>query len=137
MELFLVKGLDNRFTVAYETDYEKLKKIKAGKMVKCVITQPRNLKLHRKFFSLISLVFANQEHYSNIEHLRHDLIIAAGFYDERVSFHGEVVIEPKSISFANMSEDEFQELYSKVVDAIVQYFHFDKQDILDNVAQFY
>lgn len=137
MEIFLVKGLDNKLSVAYETDYDKLKKIKPNKMVLCKITQPRNLGLHKKFFALIRMVFQNQEHYKNMEHLRKDLIISAGFYEERVTIYGEIIQEAKSISFGSMKEDEFQELYNRVLDEVVTHFHFDKEDIIKNVEQYF
>ena len=69
--------------------------------------------------------------------MRKDLIIEAGFYDEWVDFQGVIQREAKSISFASMTEDDFGDLYSKVIDVIVQYFNFDKQDIIDNVEQYY
>ena len=53
MEIHLVRtslGLQ-----AYgDEDYEMLRKIKIGSVVKAKIVQPRNVKFHRKFFSLIN-----------------------------------------------------------------------------------
>ena len=135
MELYLVKGFDNKFTVAYDSDYERLKRIKAGKMVLCKITQPRNIEFHKKFFALIKMVYQNQEHYNNMEKLRKDLIISAGFFDEHITIWGETIQTAKSISFGSMNEETFQELYNRVLDEIIKHFHFDKQDILDNVEQ--
>ena len=62
MELTLIKQFDNSFKLAYDSDFEKAKKIKPLKEVKCKITQPRNIKFHRKFFALINLVYDNQEY---------------------------------------------------------------------------
>ncbi len=135
MELYLVKQLDNSFKVAYDSDYEKLKKIKALKMVKCEITQPRNIGYHRKFFALINMVYQNQERYNNLDNLRKDLIIEAGFYNEHIDLQGVVQQDAKSISFSKMKEDEFDELFNRVLDQIVNHFHFDKQAILDNIEQ--
>ena len=83
------------------------------------------------------MVYTNQDHYKNMDHLRRDLIISAGFYEERYSFDGEQIREAKSISFGSMDEDEFQELYNRVLDEIVTHFHFDKDDILQNVEQYF
>ncbi|WP_435416296.1 DUF1367 family protein [Polaribacter aestuariivivens] len=137
MKVFIVKQLNNSFKVAYNSDYDKIKKIKVDEIYQCEIKQPRNLKFHRKFFSLINMLFENQERYSNVERLRKDLIIEAGFYDEWVDLQGEIKQEAKSISFASMTEEDFGNLYSKVIDVIVQYFNFNKQDIIDNVEQYY
>ncbi len=135
MKITIVKQLNNTFKVAYDSDYDKLKKIPVGKEYEVDIKNRRNYKFHKKFFALVNLVYQNQEHYNNLEHLRSDLIKASGFYEERSTFDGEIVTEAKSISFAKMDEIEFSELYNRVIDTIVKYFNFDKQDIIDNVNQ--
>lgn len=137
MKVFLVKQLNNTLKVAYNSDYDKIKKLKPEEIYQCEIKQPRNLKFHRKFFSLINMLFENQERYNNPERLRKDLIIEAGYYDEWVDLNGEVRQEAKSISFASMTEEDFGNLYSSVIDVIVQHFNFNKQDIIDNVEQYY
>ena len=135
MELTLIKQFDNSFKLAYDSDLEKAKKIKPLKEVKCKITQPRNIKFHRKFFALINLVYDNQEHYNNIEHLRRDLTVASGYYTKRITIHGEEITEPKSISFSKMSELEFSELYSAMLDSIEKYFNFDKESVKEQIEQ--
>ena len=135
MELILIKQYDNTFKLANDSDYEKAKKLKPNQELKCKITRPRNLKFHKKFFALIDLVYMNQDHYNNKEHLRKDLTIASGYYEQHTTFNGQTRTEAKSISFAKMSEDEFSELYNRFIDAIVKYFHFEKQSINDEIEQ--
>ena len=135
MELYLVKQLDNSFKVAHDSDYDKLKKLKVGKLLKCKVTQPRNVNHHRKFFSLLNLVYQNQEHYNNIDHLRKDLTIASGFYTKRESIKGEVITEALSISFASMPQEDFDNYYSKMLDSVVEYFKFDKQSVIDEIEK--
>lgn len=83
------------------------------------------------------MIYQNQDHYKNRDHLRKDLQVSAGYYDERYSFDGEVIREPKSISFGKMDQEEFDKLYSDVLDEIVKHFHFDKQLILENVERYF
>jgi len=137
MELYLVKQLNNSFKVAYNSDFDKIKKLKAGELYKCEVKQPRNIGFHRKFFALINMLFQNQEIYNSSDRLRKDLIIEAGYFEEWADLQGVMQREAKSISFAKMKEDEFQSLYSNVIDVIVKYFHFDRQDIIDNVEQYF
>lgn len=137
MKITLCKQLNNTFKVAYDSDYEKLKKIKINEPFEFEYKNSRNIKFHRLYFSLLNMVFQNQEMYNNIDHLRRDLTIESGYYDLRVNIHGEEVKEPKSISFASMSQEEFSEYYNAVLDTIVKYFHFDKEDIKNNIEQFY
>ena len=137
MKITLVKQLNNTFKIAYDSDYEKAKKIKAGEPYEFEYKQVRNLKFHKKFFALMNLLFQNQELYKNLDHLRKDLTVESGYYDLRVNIHGEELKEAKSISFASMSEDEFSEFYNAVLDNIVKYFNFEKQEIIDNVQEYF
>lgn len=137
MKITLIKKLNNTFQVAFDSDYDKLKKIKHGEPYEFEFKNVRNPKFHRLYFALLNMVFQNQERYNNLDHLRRDLTIEAGYYDLRVDIHGCEVKEPKSISFASMDETEFREYYNAVLDTIVKYFHFDKKDIIDNIEQYY
>lgn len=137
MKLTIVKQMNNSFKVAYDSDYEKLKKIKVGDLLECEIRKPRNYKFHKKFFAMLNLVFQNQERYDNIYDLRHDLTIVSGYYTERVNIQGEHVKIANSISFAKMTETEFSNLYDSFLTQVQKYFHFDKETVNENLEQFY
>ena len=137
MKLTLVKQMNNSFKIGYDSDYEKLKKIKVGDLLECEIRKPRNYKLHKKFFAMLNLVFQNQERYDNIDDLRHDLTIVSGYYTERVNIQGEPVKIANSISFAKMTETEFSNLYDSFLTQVQKYFHFDKEMVNENLEQFY
>lgn len=136
MKIVLVKTLSGNIIPAYDQDKEKLKRFKAGEPFMADVTKPRNLKFHRKAFALFNMVFENQELYSSLDHLREDLTIEAGYYDVSTNIHGEVVKRAKSISFAAMDDLQFSEYYDAIIKTIVQYFHFDKEAILENVESF-
>jgi len=133
MIITLVKQYDNSFKPAFDEDYDKVKKIKPLALVKTNITQPRNLKFLRKFFGLIDLVYQNQEAYATADELREMITIASGYVDVVYTLDGNSHLEAKSISFAKMKEEEFEQLYSAVLDSIEKYFHFDKQSVRDEI----
>lgn len=137
MEVLLVKQLNNSFKVAHNSDYEKIKKLKVGQSYKAKITKPRNLKFHRKFFALVTMVYYNQEVYDNCDRLRKDLTIAAGFYNDWIDFNGKTQIEAQSINFGAMNQETFDIMYDRVIDVIVKIYQFDKQDIIDNIEEYY
>lgn len=137
MKITLIKQLNNTFKIAYNSDYETAKKISLNEPIEFEFTKKRNVKFHRKFFALLNLVFENQEQYNNIEHLRKDLTISAGYYDLRYNIEGVEIREPKSISFAKMDELEFSEVYNRVIDVVVNWLGIDKQEIIDNVQQYF
>ena len=136
MEIYLIKQFDNSFKVSHGSDWEKIKKIKAGEEFKCSITRPRNLKFHRKFFALINMVYENQEVYDNIDRMRYQLTMAAGYYNSYFNHKGIECFEPKSISFAKMDQDEFDELYNRFLDTVVEINGFDKQLMIENIEDF-
>ena len=133
----LIKTLGNTFKIAYNSDYEIAKKIKVNEPIEYDFKNRRNIKFHRKYFALLNMVFDNQEQYSNIDHLRHDLTIEAGYYEIRYNLHGVQIYEPKSISFAAMNEITFSEFYNKCIDVIVKHFHFDREDIAEHILQYF
>ena len=135
-KISLVRTLSG-FKPAYDSDFELSKKIKLNEIYEYEFKKPRNYNFHKKFFALVNMVFQNQEQYTNFEHLRKDLIIESGNYDLRYDLLGVEIREAKSISFSSMDEVKFSELYNSVIDVIINYFHFDRQDILDNVEQYY
>ena len=135
MKICLVKQLNNTFAIAYNSDYEIAKKLKVGEEYFFEVKKSRNLKFHRKTFALFNLVFQNQELYTNLEDLRHDLTIEAGYYTERLNINGERIKLAQSISFASMDALEFDKYYESLINTIVKYFNFNKQSLINEVAQ--
>lgn len=136
MKIVLVKTLSGSIIPAYDQDKEKLRRFKAGEPFMADVTKPRNLRFHKKSFALFNMVFENQEVYTNIDDMRYDLTIEAGYFNEGLNIYGEVVKRAKSISFASMDDLEFGEYYEAVIKTIVKYFNFDRQDIIDNLEDF-
>lgn len=124
MEIHLVRtslGLQ-----AYsDEDYEMLQKIKIGNIVKAKIVQPRNIKFHRKFFSMInaawdSLTEEQRKNMRSKDTFREQLLIVSGFSEPLYDINGEKFMErAKSISFAKMDEPAFDTVYNRVLDTIL------------------
>lgn len=135
---FLVKKTFSGLKPVYASDVDIYNKIHLEEEFEIEYKRVRNPKFHRKFFKLIQTVFENQEKYRVLDELREDLTIAAGYHYEHINYlTGEVKIKAKSIAFASMDETEFSELYGAVIDQIVLYFHFGKQDLIDHIEQFF
>ncbi len=136
MKITLIKQLDNSFKIAYPSDYEKAKKIKAGEEYQYEYKKPRNYQFHKKFFALFELVYQNQDEYENKEHLRSYLTMKSGYVDEVRTKDG-VMYLPKSISFSAMEEDVFSELFDRFLDVCSQFLGLENQDILNELKEFY
>lgn len=117
---------------ATDEDAEALRKVKAGAAVRVEVKQIRNYKFLQKWFTLAKYAFdiwsetVEPQEYKgqpvkpSFDRFRKDLIILGGRFDAVYNARGEVRVEAKSISFANMSEDEFKKLYSDTIDVILQ-----------------
>ena len=137
MKILMSKTLSGQLKPCYDSDAELLKKIKAGDEVECEIKRPRNLKFHKKLFSLLNLVYSNQELYKDINDLRKDLTIAAGYFTERFDFNGTCIIEAQSISFSNMNQDTFDEYYQKILTAICDNMGFVEKEINEELYNYF
>ena len=101
-----------------------------GTFIKGEFVRPRNYQFLKKFFALLDVGYENWELedqewkgkpvIKNRERFRHDCIIMAGYFHMVFDINGESRAEADSISFANMGEDEFGELYVKVCDVLLQ-----------------
>lgn len=116
---------------AHETDEEAVKKLPVGRPLRCKITQIRNVDFHRKYFALLNYAYDCWEPpdecpdwlnavEKNFDRFRADIIILCGYFDAHYRLNGEVRIEPKSISFSSMSQDEFEKLYAETITVIVK-----------------
>jgi len=133
-EGFFIK-MHNALHPAHAEDQELLSNIKAGQPVRLKLTRVRNYEFFKKWWALIDYAFdmweppeagegsawreaINVE--KNKDRFRKDITILAGFYEATYRLNGDVRIEAKSISFGSMSEDEFEELYTKTIDVVVK-----------------
>jgi hypothetical protein len=123
---------------AYDSDYEVYSKIPLNEVFEIEYRKPRNYNFHKKYFALIKLAFENQTDYRNLNDLRRDISIVAGYYDEVVNkVTGEVYKMPKSISFAQMDEIEFSELYERTKDVICKWLGVTDESIEQEIYQYF
>jgi hypothetical protein len=100
----------------------------------------RNLGHHKKMFALIKCVFHNLPEkftenriavvddeervipgINSVEDLREELKMQVGSKKIRMTIGGHIYYETKSWSHATMGQEEFSELYSKVLDFVFEY----------------
>ena len=109
---------------------EWYKKVKPGAFIHGDFKQIRNKLFHSKYFALLTIGFENWEPgeidsdygipMKNFDRFRKDVAILCGFYEIVPRLDGTARPEAKSISFANMDETEFQDLYSKTIDLFIK-----------------
>jgi len=117
MEMLLVKSL-NRLAAAEPISQELIEGMRQGEIVTATIKRTRNVKHHRKFYALLSVVFKAQSHFVTLDHMLAVIKKAVGYCDE-VKHRGQTIYVPKSISFAKMPQESFETFYDAVVNFIL------------------
>ncbi len=155
MEVFLIKGPGGAMMPADDEQAALLQSIKTGSMVRCQVARIRNPKFHRKYFALLGYAYGlwqetqpprtwrGQPVKTNFDRFREEVQILAGFGEPVWNLNGEMRLQSKSISFANMSEADFEALYSNVIDVLLgKVLHRDDltpekmREYVDRVLQF-
>lgn len=132
MEILLSKSMSGSLVPAYPEEAEKLESMRPGEVCKAKITRPRNLRFHRKGMALLGLAYSmwseglptgvdykGETVAPNFDRFRKDLTILAGFYEPIYGIDGSTRLTAKSLSFASMKEDEFERVYSALINTIL------------------
>jgi hypothetical protein len=94
---------------------EALGRYPLGAEVKAEITQPRNLRHHRKMYALLQAIFPHQTTYPTMQVFEGAVKCAVGFGDTFTLPDGRIVLSPGSWAFANLDQAGFEEVYERVV----------------------
>ena len=92
---------------------EAIADIPNGEVVKAVITRPRNVVFHRKFFALLGVLYPHQKFYPTLTKFRKAVQIALGYCEETKLPSGKIMVEADSIAFHKMDEVEFEQLMKR------------------------
>lgn len=103
---------------------EALHKLGTGQLVEVEIKRPRNIKFHRMYWALVTLVWENldQDRYPAVEDLHAAIKIAAGLRTQIVLPDGAIGFIPGSIAFHKMDDTAFSEFFDRVCLLIAKHF---------------
>lgn len=124
MAKFLAQKIMGGLRPADEAGTDALRKVANGELVSIEIKRPRNIKHHRMFWALMSIVWDNMDHerYPTVEDLTSAVKISAGLRTRIELPGGEIGFIPGSIAFHKMSQDDFSAFYDRVCDLICKHF---------------
>lgn len=97
---------------------DKLAKLKVGDVVAVDFAKPRNVKFHRWYWALMTIVANNMPGEIDPETVSDVIKIRAGHVQVVRTARGEVFL-PRSISFAKMDETAFREFVDRAIRVIV------------------
>lgn len=111
-------------------------KMKEGAGYLVSVSRPRNLMHHRKLFALLNLVQDNTDRWPTVDTLLDDLKISTGLFETRINaVTGIPYVVAKSISFASMTQDEFEQWFDRAVGLISkQVLEMDRDYLLAEIA---
>ena len=107
---------------AFEEDEQWLVRKKTGALLELDIKEPRNGKLHRKWWSLANYLAEHSERFPTAEHASKYVLIHLDYctWVTPRADHLPVIPIADSISFASMDDDTFSEMYDKACDLLCE-----------------
>ncbi|QLB40821.1 DUF1367 family protein [Mannheimia pernigra] len=114
-----------------EEEAKRLKSFQNGEQYEIEIKRQRNPAFHRKVFAFFNFCFdvwsgchtdwEYQDASAQFDTFRKHLTVLAGFYTQTWNLKGQVRIEAKSLSYANMEQDEFEQVYKALINAAIKH----------------
>lgn len=122
------------FIPVYASDIEYMQHCKATEPLLLKITKPRNPKHHKLIFALAKCILDNlPEGHFLTNQMPYDIIKAimldAGIVDYKLNLNGTTRMEPKSISWENMDEDEFAPVSNKIFEIGARILGIEKHEL--------
>jgi len=146
VEIFFKKMYDS-LVPSDKSQLELMEQLRPGGEYKAVLSQPRNIGFHRKFFGLLNKCYDNYEQpevfyrdvrvFKSLARFREEIIIACGYWELGLDKKNRVIQVAKSISFAKMDQVEFEQLFSKAIDVILADYmpNYDRSDMDKLIAE--
>ena len=131
MKVNFIKQPGGILTPASDIEADRMSRIKTGLIYEIDIKggEKRNRGYHGKVFAFMSWCFqywcANntevefQCESAQFDYFRKLLAIQAGYYDYVVDLNGATMIQARSISYDNMSQEEFEQFGSAIINAAI------------------
>ena len=124
MARFLVTKHLNSLRAVDEAGEEAMRRIGHGELVMVEMKRPRNVRHHRMFWALMTLVWEqmDNERYPTVEDFVAAVKIAAGLRTRIELPNGDVGFIPGSIAFHRFDQAEFDAFYERVCHLISRHF---------------
>lgn len=130
MKVNFVKQHGGLLIPASDMEADRLKRFKTGETYEVEIVTTRNPKFHGKVFSFFNFVFkywsadkTEWQHFDEVKQFdtfRKNLTVLAGFKEVSYTIDGRVRVEAKSLAYANMDQEEYEQCYSALINAAIQ-----------------
>lgn len=135
MEVLLTRAPNGALIPINDEEAGKMTRFKAGDTIRGEFKVMRNGPFHRKAFSLLKLcyerfcdtvepaMYQGIQAAPNFKTWREQFVILAGHYDVTFDIKGRIRLKAKSLSFANCSQEEFEKIYSSLIDCALKHVY--------------
>ena len=148
MKINMIKQPGGLLTPFDDREAMRMERFSTGEAFEVDIKLSRNPKFHGKVFAFFNYCYEfwkEQRRYQfacdkvQYDHFRKELTILAGFYNDIWDLHGNVSVDAKSLAFANMEQDEFENCYEALINAAMGtiFEGLDDQDYYNKLAGFF
>jgi hypothetical protein len=110
-----IRGVDEKNHKRWWTFLRKVFSLEDGEIAEIGTRIPRSGPFHRFHMALEQAVFNGQDRFTDFEQFRNWIKIAAGLVVWVPGSKGGIVPLPKSISYAEMEEDEMREFHESML----------------------
>jgi len=119
----------------YPSDMDSKRHLKLGETYEADIKHPRNYEFLKKFMALINVGCENTKLEMPFDTYRKYMTIKAGYFNAYQTPKG-LYYEAMSLSFASMDEATFQDVYSRVMDKIIEDIGCTKPEVEQQLISF-
>jgi len=134
--IYITRLPNGDFRPNFENDMKLSKRYKIGETYKIEAPKKsRNYLFHKKMFALLNLGYDNTKLDLPFDTYRNVMTIKAGYFNCYI-INGKNYYEAKSISYGKMGQPEFEKLYSRVLDKVIEDIGADKEVIESELMGF-
>jgi len=145
VKIVLTKQFGGVLIPSSEVEAKRMGRFKNGELYEIEIKLTRNPSFHGKVFTFFTFCFnywrsdrefMNEE--AQFDVFRKNMTVLAGYRDEFYKIDGSVRVEAKSISYSKMGQEEFEALYSALINvALAEIFVGADENIESQLLSFF
>lgn len=105
---------------ADEQAEEEVRKLKPGQATLVEVKRARNERQHKLYWTLIGAIFDHQTKYATRIDLSDAIKVAVGHCEEVGQRGNQIIVRPKSIAFANMPQQQFEDFFDRVIKLVCE-----------------
>ncbi len=142
MARIYLKRVLTGFVAADEPSATLLRRYKVGEVYRADVVKPRSYKHHKLIMALLNLTFENlperfARSYASFDQFRYAVALEAGHSESFVTLHGEILTQPKSISYDAIPDDvEFGKVASAMMTICARILEMTEPELAIEVAKY-